>query len=497
VTSPGSPPPSVIPAPVAVPRLREVPDDSTWPRLMTGEHPRWAGSLGAECEEWALERPLMHLRGLKSLRWWQRLVLERALEVDATGALLWQTVIVSAPRQTGKSYLERIALAWRMSQAARFDGPQDCLHVAHKLSAAQEVWRPAARWAVQDIHNRVRWANGEQQIELADGSRWMIQAATDGAGVSFSLAMVLVDEAWRVHRHVVDAALVPTMAEAEQPQLWLVSTAGTSASDLMLAYRAMAMALDKPTAGDSVLLLEWSAPPDPDLDIDDPVTWRNATPYWDARRQSRVQKARDEQPEVAFRQQWLNQWVPTMAAPLFEPSAWTRMLWLGALPTGPLAFGVDVAKDRSHAVIVALCNGVAEVVERQAGAAWVPTRLVELVARWQPVAIGVDATGAAATVADQLRDTPADRLLVPLTGRQLASACGQVFDAISEERLCARANSHLEDAVLHATKRPYGQAWVFAGSNDGVSCVPLLALTAAWWAAGHQAEQAVERSQIW
>lgn len=474
-----------------------VPADATWPRLMTGAHPRAAGSWGSEVSDYALANAGMHLRPLKTLRWWQRLVLDRALEHDEAGQLIWQTVLVSAPRQVGKSYLERIVCGWRLHQGDWFGGPQDVLHVAHKLVAAQEVWRPAARWALREYgRGSVRWANGEQQIELPDGSRWMIQAATDGAGVSFSLSLVLVDEAWRVGRQVVDAALVPTMADAEQPQLWLVSTAGTSASDLMMAYRSLALALDQPAADDSLLLLEWSAPPDPDLDIDDPATWRAASPYWDTRRETRVAKARREAPETTFRQQWLNQWVPTVTAPLFDPSVWPSMEWLGPMPAGPLTFGVDVAADRSHACIVALAGGVAEVVDHRTGASWVPARLVELTSRWQPAAIGVDGTGPAATVADQLRDSDAAPLLVVLTGRQLASACGQVFDAVAGQKLMARPNEHLERAIGHAQRRPYGQSWVFARSNGDVSCVPLLALTVADWASEHAA-QLVEGSRIW
>lgn len=477
--------------------LSDRPSDSSAPRLMTARHPRAVGTFGPSVQEWSLNRPGMHMRPLTDWRWWQQLALNRAFEHDERGQLVWQTVLLSAPRQTGKSYLERAVLGWRIHQAEAFGGAQDVLHVAHKLVAAQEVWRPAARWAIGEYGRpAVRWANGEQQIELPDGSRWMIQAATDGAGVAFSLSMVLVDEAWRVARHVVDAALSPTMAETEQPQLWLVSTAGTSQSDLMMAYRSLALAMERPADGDSLLMLEWSAPPDPDLDIDSVDVWRDASPFWDARREARLRKARAEVTEVEFRQQWLNQWVPTVAAPVFEPSIWPRMEWLGAMPAGRLAFGFDLAADRSHASVLAVCNGVAEVIDHRAGASWLPVRLAELAARWSPIAIGCDGSGPAASVADQLTDTDAGRLLTMLNGKQLAIACGQLFDAITDGQLAARPNEHLERAVLHAQRRPYGQSWVFARSNGDASCVPLLALVTAVWAAEHSAE-VVEASQIW
>lgn len=237
-----------------------MPASARWPRLMTAAHPAAVGTYGPDAVAWGEARRL-HPRPSPGTRWWQRLALSRALEHDNRGSLVWPVVIVSAPRQAGKSWLERIACGWRMSQAERFGGQEQAvLHVAHMLRAAQEVWRPAARWA-QQTGMHVRWANGEQQIETEDGSRWLLQAANDGAGVAFSLAMALIDEGWRVPRSVYEEAIEPAMAEADSPQTWLVSTAGTAESDLMMAYRTQAVASLEDPAG--VLLIEWSAPPDP------------------------------------------------------------------------------------------------------------------------------------------------------------------------------------------------------------------------------------------
>lgn len=471
--------------------------------MASGRHPRAVGTYGPAVAQWALERPRMHpLRdghGLRELRWWQAYALARAFEHDDAGHLVWRTVLVSGPRQVGKSWLERVVCAWRIHAGAVFGGPQDVLHVAHKLQAAQEVWRPAARWAVGAYGKGcVRWANGEQQIELPDdGSRWLIQAATDGAGVAFSLSMALVDEAWMVARHVVDAAIAPTMIEAENPQLWLVSTAGTSQSDLMATYRAHALALDPPADDTSLLILEWSAPPDPDIDIDDPAVWRAASPHWSPKREAVIRDERGKVPEVDFRQQWLNQWVPTVSAPLIDSERWAASAWHGALPGGPLVFGVDIAPDREYAAIVTYVGGVVEVVDARPGnTAWVPGRLVELCARWSPRAVGIDGSGPAATVADQLHAAPEPVPLVVLTARQLAAACGQVFDSLAEGRILAVPHEQLTASVLAARRRSYGQSWIFARQSGDTSGVPLLALTVAAWAYEH-APDVVEKSKIW
>src|SRR5262249_59621939 len=110
-------------------------------------------------------------------------------------------------------------------------------------------------------------------------------------------------------------------------------------------------------------------------------------------------------------------------------------------------------------------------------------RVAELAERWQPVAVGLDGSGPAATVADQLRGSGVEALLVVMSGRQLAQACGQTFDAIVDGHLAAVAHAELTAAVLHAPKRAHGQAWMFARQVGDISGVPLLAAVAAAWAA--------------
>jgi hypothetical protein len=306
--------------------------EGVWPRFMSNPHPRATGTYGHDFIKWAEAKPQAMLNPKKSpgLRWWQRLVALRVLEHDKAGRLVWEKVIVTVARQSGKSWFMRCLLMWRTSHGeGLFGETQTCLHVAHKIVAAQEVWRPATRWAIHQYGQKaVRFANGEQQITTPDGGRWLIQAANDGAGVSMSLSMALVDEAWRVKREVVDGAIIPTMAEAEQPQLFLVSTAGDSQSDLMIAYRDQG--IEAATEPKDLLILEWSATPE--ADADDEQAWRSASPYWSPRRRDVVAAARARSTESEFRSQWLNQWQPSIddSQSLMPVSQWTSLA--GPLP---------------------------------------------------------------------------------------------------------------------------------------------------------------------
>lgn len=245
--------------------------------------------------------------------------MDRALEHDDDGRLVWSTVIITVGRQSGKSVLSRAVCLWRLHHADIFQEPQTILHVANKRSTAMEVMRPAGIWASETYGKKaVRWGNENAGIEIPTGDRWLIHAANDSAGVGYSVSMVFVDEAWKVKRSVVDDSLAPTMAEREQPQLWLVSTAGDSTSDLMTAYRQRALDKLEDTDPGSVLLLEWSAPAEADPNQVD--TWKWASPEWHDKREAFLHQQWANVEESAWRREYLNQWV-------IRSDHWLRDSW--------------------------------------------------------------------------------------------------------------------------------------------------------------------------
>ncbi len=240
-----------------------------------------------------------------TLRPWQAYALDRALEYDKDG-LIWASVIITVGRQSGKSWLSRAVCMWRLHNAELFGEPQTIIHVANKRETAMEVIRPAMQWAVETYGNKAaRWGNTMAGINLPTGDRWIIHAANESAGVGYSAGMVFADEAWKIERRVIEDSLAPTMAERNQPQLWLVSTAGDSSSELMLTARARAIDnLDTPT---SELLLEWSAPPDADPDL--VSTWQWGSPEWSDKREKFLRQQWERIDPGAFKREYLNQWI--------------------------------------------------------------------------------------------------------------------------------------------------------------------------------------------
>jgi hypothetical protein len=331
--------------PWLVPLLEQMPESAVWPRLMTVPHPAATGSLGAEFADWA------DWRSGYELRWWQQLVAGRLLEHDADGRLVWETMVLTLARQVGKSWLLRELCLWRMHQSKRFGEPQDVMHTGKDLAICKEVQRPARVWAKRNKHDyKVREVNGQEEIELLeDGSRWMVRAKD--AVYGYSAAAAAVDEGWKVPAASVDEGLTPTMAEREQAQLWLVSTAHRRATKLMLERRTVALLELETGAGD--LLIEWS--PREGAAVADVDAWRQASPHWTARRHSLISRrlkaleagegTEDEDepdPEQSFRAQWMNQWprkhTPLGGAtePLLPAGIWHGLAAAGLESDGPV-----------------------------------------------------------------------------------------------------------------------------------------------------------------
>jgi hypothetical protein len=340
--------------------LRRPPADAMWPRLMTVPHPRAVGSLGPNFIRFAEDR------SGKPLRWWQRLAATRMLEVDAKNELCWETILLSMPRQLGKSWLLRELCLWRIHQEPWFGEPQDVLHTGKDLAVCKEVQRPARIWAKAQGAYKVREVNGQEEIEvLADGSRWMLRAKEAVYGYSVSLAAA--DEAWKVKTSSIEEGLEPTMVERVQPQLLLVSTAHRLATTLMLSRRQLALEGLEDGAGD-LLLIEWSAPRGAALDNRE--AWRRASSHWSPRRERTIAKQLEaamsntfEDPEESdpvawFRSQWLNEW-PTKpeevgsTEDLLPPGLWADRALAGVTSSGPVYVAMEDAWGHGSAVAVA------------------------------------------------------------------------------------------------------------------------------------------------
>jgi phage terminase large subunit-like protein len=255
---------------------------------------------------------------------WQRLVVAVALE-RARGRPAYRDVLVSVPRQSGKSTLVLALIAWRMTA---FPGSRILYGAQTRVAARAKMldsWWPRLASSPLAADVKLFRGFGNETISHANGSVLQLLSANESAGHGETCDLVVVDEAW-VHADArVEQAVRPTMATRPDAQLWAVSTAGTWRSawwkgKLDAGRAAAEMGVDSGTA-----CFEYSAPDD--ANPADPATWRACMPALGKLIDEVTVRADLTAMGVAeFKRAYLNQW-PDPAGEgwqVFAKEAWER-----------------------------------------------------------------------------------------------------------------------------------------------------------------------------
>lgn len=414
---------------------------------------------------------------------WQRFVLEHALGEKENGRWSAFEVAVIVSRQNGKGAL----LEARELFGLFLGGEQLILHSAHEFKTAQEAFRRVLALventdALRKRVARVRTSHGEEGIELVTGQRLRFIARSRGSGRGFTGDCVILDEAMILGDEAM-AALLPTMSARPNPQLWYTASAGDHNSTQLGRVRRRGVKGDDP----ALAFFEWSA--SGVADHDDPATWADTNPGLGIRMTvEHIARERAAMGPTEFARERLG--IGTYPVDgegwaVIPADVWATLSDPESRRDGRVAFAVDMTPERSHVAV-----GVAgrrddgrlhvEIVDHRAGAAWVVDRVVELLDRWDPVAVVIDPSSPAGSLIAPL--TAAGVELVTPNAREVGQACGQFYDAVTEPAdLVHIDQAPLNHALAGALKRTLGDAWAWDRRNVGVDICPLVAVTLAAW----------------
>jgi phage terminase large subunit-like protein len=417
---------------------------------------------------------------------WQRHVVDVALEIDpATGLLAYRTVVVTVPRQAGKTTLLLSVMTHRA--LGPFGGNQRIVYTAQTAQDARHKWRdehvPMLEQSEFEPMFEVRHSNGSEAVRWGNGSLQTIVATTEKAGHGQSLDLAVVDEAF-AHDNRLEQSLKPAMITREQPQLWIISTAGTASSTWLRSKVDRGRESCSTGEASGMAYFEWSAGDDDDPTAD--ATWLACHPALGHTISLEALRADFASMELAEAERaYLNRWTSAAVASPIPVSTWNRREDTALELGDDLVFALDFTPDRSSASIVAAGpagdrNGV-ELVDHRKGTDWVVSRCIELHDRWKPRALVVDGAGPAASV---IPDLEAAGIPVVVSGsRDMASACGRIYDAVINDKLRHRGQPPLTAAVTGSAKRKLGDAWAWSRSSSAVDISPLVAATLALWGA--------------
>ena len=414
---------------------------------------------------------------------WQRQVVDVALEVDESGELVYREVVLTVPRQSGKSTLLVALMLWR---CLAWGNRQRVAYTAQTGSDARKKVIDDFAPMLMDsplaaMVQKVYRLNGDPSINFVNGSRIQALPTTITAGHGMTLTGGgFIDEAFADVDDRREQALLPAMATCPDAQLWVVSTAGTDESAYL--NRKVLTGRECAVKGSGrIAYFEWSAPDG--CDADDPAVWAECMPaLGHTISTAAVEHARATMPDGEFRRAYLNIWTRNDER-VIPGSLWDRVQ-SDAAPDGRLVFAVDVTLDRSMASIVAADEtGCVEVVDNRAGVDWLPDRIAELTERHRaPVAL--DAYGPAGVLADVLEE----RKITPIryTTRDACFAANLFYDEIVNGTARVRPHDALTLAVAAAEKKPLGSSWLWARMNPRADLSPLHAATIAYHAARHR-----------
>jgi hypothetical protein len=318
-----------------------------FPRLMTPLEE--CESFGSVIAEWSR----VHLN--RELFPWQRIALEGAFQFDNELIFKHSTALISTARQNGKTTMLSATVGACLTELPKLWGrPVRILSTAHELGLATEVFEELREtfelWEESGLA-KVTWAYGRHKVVMADGSTYVVKAAT-GKKHGGTYDVLICDELWAISEAAYFGSFKPSQIAVPSPIAFLTSTAGDETSRAMLRLREQGLAsIDKQQEG-SLFMAEWSLPIGVPLD---PEYWGYANPSLGRTITVRALKEAAEAPDKSsYLRAHMNQWV-TASGSWLAPNVWASCE-IEPVPMQGGILAVDSAVDESKYVGIRSVN---------------------------------------------------------------------------------------------------------------------------------------------
>lgn len=431
---------------------------------------------------------------------WQKYVAATATEKDQAGVYAYDTVVISTPRQCGKSALVDIMDIYNASL-----GPdRRIIYSAQTGKDSEDHFKELAKRIqasrLRQIVRGIRYGNGAMRCEFTNGSTIQPMAMTKVAGHGRQLDKVTIDEAFSLSAEegaTIDDAILPTMttrlkATGIQPQRWITSTEGTSESTYFNTL------IDSLRAGTRTAprtaWFDFGVPDDADpTDLDAILATHPAAGYlWDRTQLTDFRegfgtdtagfaRAYGNRRDIGSPESFIpaDLWDSTACQPI-DPST----------AAGHVTFAAAVDIDSTHTSIAAAIGSatgtVVQICDILHGTGTAPARLAQLAARYK-APIVVDRRGPGAPLADRLLRMAEDGSITvtPIPGDQYMAA-GQAFvDSLSLGTMTHATDTDLDRSASTSSRTWSGDAWRITRRGSAGITSPLEACILAAWGAGH------------
>jgi phage terminase large subunit-like protein len=393
---------------------------------------------------------------------WQEYVLKDMLTVDTKGKWIRKTNLLLIARQNGKTHLARMLI---LAHLIKWE--TNVLIMSSNRSMALDTFRQVTDILENNDHlkgfvKQIRYANGTESIEMLNGTRLDVVAATrDGSRGRSVNGLLFIDEVREITEEGFRAATPVTRAHPNSHTL-LCSNAGDAFSTVLNDLRERAISYPPKSFG----FYEYSAPQY--CKIEDRNAWAMANPSLGYTiTEEAIEEAIATSPIENTRTETLCQWIDSLSSPwphgvLEETSDSTLEMTSGAYTV----FGFDVSPSRRNGSLVAgqllpdgrIGIGILETYSSQV--AIDELKMAASIKGWadiyKPRLVCFDKY-ATQTIADRLSNSGV--MTEDVSGQQFYKACGDLLEGLVNHRVVHNGQTELIQQMNNCAAKVNDSAW--------------------------------------
>lgn len=419
---------------------------------------------------------------------WQRYVVDVAHEVDSSGLFVYDIIVVTVPRQAGKTTVDLSCSVTNSLMGDRrrtWYTAQSGQHATDKFLEMLELWEGSA---IAQLGPQRRRSNGSAGLGFVNGSKFRPFPPVEGALDGKQSDRTSLDEFWywtSQQYAVLRQSFAPTQTTREKltgqkPQTWIWSTEGTVESTALNDMLDMLRGSDAPP---NIAFFDWGLYPDEDPDDLDTVYLRHpGAGFLFTREALDGFRAQFQDSPGEFARAFGNR--RTGATERVIPAeAWRAGRWDNETPPAPgrVCFAAAVGVDGVDATITATQlhgPGTLSAVVKDGwmeGSYGAIPKLLALHEKYPDAGFAIDPNGPSAALHDEAER--AGLPLVPLNTGDVIAATQATFAGITNPRGATwryRPHPKLDAAAELASKRFAGDGtWLF-GRRASVGSISAL-----------------------
>ena len=393
---------------------------------------------------------------------WQKFVLDDMMKVDAKGNFVRKSNLILVARQNGKTHLARMRVIWGLF----YGNEKNHLIMSSNRGMALTSFRDIA-WTIE--HNdflksqvkAIRYANGTESIELLNGARLDVVAATRDGSRGRTADFLWIDELREIEEEAFRAATPVTRARPNSQSLF-TSNAGDAFSTVLNDMRERALSYPPKSFG----FYEYSAPQY--CKIEDRAAWALANPaLGHTITEDAIEESIATSPIESTRTETLCQWIDSLQSPwphgVLEATSDSTL----TMSPGPLTyFAFDVSPSRRNASLVAgqlLPDGKIGFGLLQTWESVVAVDDLKIAVdvkswceQYMPRGVMFDKY-TTASIADRLQNSGV--MTEDVSGQRFYQACGDLLDALVNGRVVHSGQEELVAQFNNCAAKVNDSAW--------------------------------------